>query len=285
MKIGILVFSSPSDKVFTPAASADRLVQAGEARGHEMTVLYEPEILDGKAVPELDVIIVRPNFIESAALHTDVLERVAHISSVNVDGNITAAKDKVLQHDILQKAGVEMPKWTVLDNPKETRRAIEEIGFPCIVKVAFGTIGKGIFYAEKMETLQPIIDYLFIVENYPVIIEEFIAESHRTDRRAFVVDGEAVAAYGRKAGDEDVRSNTGIGRTRIEVTLSEEEKELAIRATEALNLEIAGVDLIKSNRGWLVLEVNANPGLKSIEKVSGEDVAGMIIRYAEKKGS
>lgn len=158
--------------------------------------------------------------------------------------------------------------------------AAEAIQFPLIAKVAFGTHGKGVFYAENIQTLKPIVDYLCVRDENPVILERFIAEAAHSDVRVFVVGGGIVAAMERKAMRGDVRTNIGSGGTGGSIELSETEKRVVLQAAHAFHLEICGVDLIRSKEGPLVLEVNAYPGFQELERVTGIDVAGAIINYA-----
>ena len=156
------------------------------------------------------------------------------------------------------------------------------IGFPVMIKVAFGTHGKGVFLAENIETLSPIVDYLTIRDGNPVIIEEFVAEAGRKDLRAFVIGDQVIAAMERTARDGDVRANASLGGVGRPVTLTDEEQQIAVKATKAFDLDLAGVDLLRSARGPLVIEVNANPGFEELTRATDIDVAGAIIEFVEK---
>ena len=130
---------------------------------------------------------------------------------------------------------------------------------------------------------RPIAEYLALRDGNPVIVQEFIKEAKTSDLRVFIVGGEVVAAMQRQAPSGDVRANTSNGGTGISVELTKTERELALSVTRLFELEVAGVDLIRSDRGPLVLEVNANPGFKELERVTGVDVADAIISYAAKR--
>ena len=151
-----------------------------------------------------------------------------------------------------------------------------------MIKVAFGTHGKGVFLAENIETLSPIVDYLTIRDGNPVIIEEFVAEAGRKDLRAFVIGDQVIAAMERTARDGDVRANASLGGVGRPVTLTDEEQQIAVKATKAFDLDLAGVDLLRSARGPLVIEVNANPGFEELTRATDIDVAGAIIEFVEK---
>ncbi len=290
MHIGILTSGRP--KQIDDPALAPRLIQAARAMGHEVTMLHEPEIVIaggivthmGAELPKLDVIINRPGFVEEPSLHavtTDALVALGfRVINHSPLGGI--AKNKLAQHFILSRAGVAMPRWAICRTSDHARAEAAKIGYPIILKVAFGTHGKGIFYAENVETLSPIVEYLHIRDKNPIIVEEFIAEAGRKDLRAFVVGDQVIAAMERTAIIGDVRANASLGGVGTAVELTEEEMRMAIEAAKAFSLEIAGVDILRSKRGPLVIEVNANPGFEELERASGVDVAGAIVDFAVK---
>lgn len=195
--------------------------------------------------------------------------------------SITWCKNKLDQHYMLAQAGVPMPYFAITKSPTEAVEAAKELGFPTIVKVAFGTFGIGVFLADRPETLKPIVSYLNIRDRNPVIVEEFIEEAKAQDIRAFVIGGKVISSMMRTAPEGDIRSNTSTGGTGAPVELTEEEVALAIKAAATFELDIAGVDIIRSKRGPLVLEVNSNPGFKGLEQATGFDIAGAIIEYVE----
>ncbi len=305
MHLGILSCSNPSSDLASlespreVAVGAQRLREAAEARGHRVTRLYAPRFCfeyqgsevhawyEGDRFAEPDLIIYRPNFVEEPSLHTYVPEQLQSIGSRFLNGTpkIFEIKNKIIQHMRLAQAGIPMPRFALAKDPEATKGAVEQLGFPLIVKVSFGTHGKGVFYAGNWETLQPILDYLDVRDGNPVILEEFIAAAQGKDIRAFVVGGRVVAAMERMARQKDIRANASLGGVGTAVTLSPEDEALAIRAAQVFDLDIAGVDLIRSERGTLVLEVNANPGFRELEACTGIDVAGAIVDYAEQRTS
>jgi len=287
MTIGILIFSEPRDKAY---AGTERLVEAGHALGHTMIKLYEPHLSfcersifhAEEPLPHLDVIISRPNFVEEPSLRTYAVQLLERTGYRVINGRIgyTWAKNKLTQHLLFQEHGLPCPRWGIARKPDDVVALAKRIGFPVIVKVAFGTHGKGVFFTRDEETLWPIVDYLGIRDGNPMIVEEFIAEAQSSDLRAFVVGDSVVAAMQRTASPGDTRANTSNGGTGSPIILTDTEQQLAIQSAKVFGLEIAGVDLIRSNRGPLVLEVNSNPGFRELEAVTGIDVAKTIIDYA-----
>ena len=287
MNIGILIFSGPRDEGYT---GVDRLEEAGQAAGHTIVKIYEPHLSfldgqifhDGQPLHALDLIISRPNFVEEPSLRTYAIQLLKDAGYRIVNGNVgfTWAKNKLTQHVLFAEHRLPCPHWGIARKPDDAVAIAKKLGWPTIVKVAFGTHGKGVFLARDEESLWPIVDYLGIRDGNPMIIEEFIAEAKSSDLRAFVIGGDVVAAMQRTAAKGDMRANTSNGGTGSIVELTPEEQALAIRAAEVFNLEIAGVDLIRSKRGTLILEINANPGFKELEVVTGLDIARMIIDYA-----
>ena len=293
MKIGILVCSDPKLEAY---AGATQLEEAAIARGHEVQKLYTPRFVfhatqagydifyEGKPFGEFDVLIYRPNFIEEPSLHEYVIDilRQSGFRIVNGKAKVSDTKNKLDQHLAFQKARLPVPEWLVVKSRKYVPEAAERIGFPIIVKIAFGTHGVGVFYAPNQETLQPIADYLEIRDGNPMIFEKFISDANRKDVRAFVVGGKVVAAMEREARADEIRANVAAGAIGAKTELSPEEERLSLDAANNFGLEIGGIDLLRTGSGPLLLEVNSNPGFKELELVTGEDIAGAIIDYAVK---
>ncbi len=288
MKIGILIFSHPEADSH---AQADRFEKAGRELGIDIVRIHEPlltiknsdqKILikcDGRpemSILDFDSVICRPNFIEEPSLHQFTIQAFINSGVRVINGNISAAKNKLDQHIRLTEVGVPMPRWAIAHTPENLLATAKSIGFPVVCKVAFGTHGKGVFFAPTQETFLPIVDYLAVRDGNPVIIEEYI-ETDRRDLRVFVLNGRILAAMERVAKPGDIRANTSIGGTGTHVELSPDETALAIRAAHTFNLEICGVDILRSPRGPLVIEVNANPGFKELERVTGIDIAKAIL--------
>lgn len=278
MTIGILNFSSPSHS----SANEGLLEQAAVARGHEVVRLYEPTL--PLELPELDVVIVRPNFIEEPSLRLYALRRFieADIPLVNGDAaGIALCKNKIDQHFFFQDHQLPCPDWGLSRDPKQALEIACGLGFPVVMKTAFGTHGKGVFFAPSHEVFEPIADYLAIRDGNPIIVERFIGEAERSDLRVFVLNGTVVAAMERQAPIGDIRANTSTGGTGHQVTLTDAERDLAKRVADLTELDIVGVDIIRSQKGPLLLEINANPGFKELERVTEAGIADKIIALTE----
>jgi ribosomal protein S6--L-glutamate ligase len=183
----------------------------------------------------------------------------------------------------LAKNGIGIPKTVVSRNSADIDDLLEKIGgTPVIIKLAKGTHGNGVVLAETKKAAKSVLQALYLSneDGTNILLQEFVEESAGTDIRAFVVGGRVVASMQRQSLDDDFRSNLHKGGEGKIIKLTDEEKKTAIKAARAMGLNIAGVDLMRSNRGPLVLEVNASPGF-GIEKVTGRDVAGPIIEYVE----
>ncbi len=290
MRVGIL------NSVETTGAlsSTLRLEEAILGLGHESVRLLEGHLRfeeqkgtvavfnDGVALGEIDVIIVRANFIEEPSQHQAVYDllKTAGYKLVNGGEGILRTKNKLLQRAVLHVANISIPHWSIAFGYKACVEAANVIGYPVMLKVAFGAKGTGVFYVENKETLFPIADYLAVRDGNPVLVEEFINEANRSTVRAFVVGEDVVAAIRFDAASGEVRSNGSPDGTEQQAELTDEERKLALQATQAMKLDIAGVDILRSNRGPLIMEVNANPGFKELERVTGLDVAKKIVEFA-----
>lgn len=199
---------------------------------------------------------------------------------------ITRARDKLRSQQILSKAGVDTPKTLMSRNTTDIDNLLDQIGLPVIIKLASGTHGNGVVLAETKKAAKSALQafYLYNEDGTNVLLQEYIKESAGTDIRAFVVGSRVVASMQRQSLDDDFRSNLHKGGEGTSVKLTAEESRVALKAAKAMGLHIAGVDLMRSDRGPLVLEVNASPGF-GIEKVTGRDVAGKIIDYVEHNAS
>jgi ribosomal protein S6--L-glutamate ligase len=195
---------------------------------------------------------------------------------------IVRCRDKLRSLQILSKAGIGLPRTVLTANPDDIKKLILMVdGPPVIIKVIEGTQGIGVVLAESIKAARSVID-AFDGLKVNILIQEYIKESGGSDIRAFVVEGKVVAAMRRQCTQEEFRSNIHRGGEAGKVILTAEEKQIAINAAEALGLSVAGVDMLRSNRGPLVIEVNSSPGLEGIEAATGIDVAGKIIRFIEK---
>lgn len=292
MKIGIL---SRGPSLY----STSRLKEAAESKGHEASVinylkcstLSEPGhgniFYNGKPLEDLDAIIPRigasRTFYGSAIVRQLELQEVF---SVNSSQSIVRSRDKLRSLQILAREGVGIPKTIFAYNPSEVDQLIEQIGGPpLIIKLLEGTQGKGVVLAETKSAARSVLDAFYGLKAN-IILQEYIREAKSTDIRVFVVDGKVVGAMKRTGKGDDFRSNLHRGGKAEHIkTLSKEEKKAAIGGANAMGLKMAGVDLLQSSRGPLVMEVNSSPGLEGIEKATQEDIAGKVIEFIEKKGN
>lgn len=296
MKIGILRLSQRA--LEKPLYEIDRLVEEGSKRGHEIVTLeelyfsfgYNGEIkifYEGKPFTSCDVIFAKQAATHEPSLHTVTVETLkkAGFQVVNGMPTFSVSKNKLASLLRLGEAEIPIPRSIIVRHPSNAKPAAEDIGYPVVIKIAFGTHGKGVFIAKDPETLQPIADYLNISDRNPIIVQEYIAEARQRDLRVFVIGGEIAAAMERVATGEDFRSNAHLGGVGRPVELTEDEKRIALEATKAMELDISGVDILRSDRGPLVIEVNSNPGYEELEKATGINVALKIIEYLESLGS
>lgn len=196
---------------------------------------------------------------------------------------INRSRDKLRSMQLLAKAGVGIPKTVVSRNSADIDDLIDKIGeMPVIIKLARGTHGNGVVLAETRKAAKSVLQafYLTNEDGTNILLQEFVKESAGTDIRAFVVGGRVVASMKRQSLDDDFRSNLHKGGQGTKIKLTEEERKMAVKAAKAMGLNIAGVDMMRSDRGPLVLEVNASPGF-GIESVTGRNVAESIIEYIE----
>lgn len=274
--------------------STQRLVDAARARGHVVRVLdplrcyvrIAPGSVairyKGKPVRDLDAVIPRIG-TQSTFYGTAVLRQLETMGvyTPNSSDAVLRARDKLRSLQILAAQGIAMPVTVFGDNPDDTEDLLAMLGEPPhVIKLNEGSQGTGVVLAEKRSASQSVIEaFRGLYANF--LVQEFIAEAKGCDLRCFVVGGKVVAAMQREASAGDFRANLHRGGSAEAVKLSVAEKRVAERAAAAMGLDIAGVDLLRSDRGPLVLEVNASPGLEGIEAATGVDVAGAIIELLQ----
>jgi ribosomal protein S6--L-glutamate ligase len=191
------------------------------------------------------------------------------------------SRDKLRSMQILSRAGLGLPKTIFMDYSKDTEGIIEAVGGPpVVIKLLEGTQGLGVVLAENKKAAQSVIEAFHGVKAR-IIVQEFIKEAKGADIRAFVVNGEVVGAMRRQARDGEFRSNLHRGGYATVVKLNRHEKHAAIIAAKKMGLGVAGVDMLPSKRGPLIIEVNSSPGLEGIEAATGVDIAGKIFKYIE----
>ncbi|WP_201978929.1 30S ribosomal protein S6--L-glutamate ligase [Hymenobacter rubidus] len=272
--------------------STQRLVEAAAAQGHEAVVIDHLQcnivlekgkpgiIYQGERLEGFDAII--PRIGASVTFYGTAVVRQFEMMKVRtaVDSQaIVRSRDKLRSMQILSRAGVGMPKTAFTNYSEDVPAMINQVGgAPVIIKLLEGTQGLGVVLAESAKAAQSVIEAFHNLKAR-IIVQEFIAESKGADLRAFVVDGEVVGAMKRQGKEGEFRSNLHRGGVGTLVKLTRAEKAAALLATKALGLGIAGVDMLQSKRGPLVLEVNSSPGLEGIEKATQKDIASRIIDY------
>jgi ribosomal protein S6--L-glutamate ligase len=290
LKIGLLA-SNPE------LYSNQRILEAGEQRGHLMEFLdikqcymkldaVEPEAhyRGGKVLDDLDAAITR--FRPSITFYGCALARQFEsmgVLTVNSSSSISQSRDKLYALQLMVKSGISIPTTGFANSPMDTNDLIEMVGgAPLIVKLLEGTQGRGVVLAETRKAAESVIN-AFKALRANLLVQEFIKEAEAKDLRCFVVDGKVVAAIQREAAPGEFRANLHQGGTASIVKITPGERTLAVRAAKILGLAFAGVDIIRSRNGPLLLEVNSSPGLEGIEAATGKDIAGMMISSIEKK--
>jgi ribosomal protein S6--L-glutamate ligase len=287
MNIGIL---SRDAKLY----STKRLKEAGEKRGHRVEiidhmkcVLYiekkNPMVLyQGKRLDYFDAIIPRigasVTFYGAAVVRQFEMMKV--FTAVESQALIRS-RDKLRSLQILSRAGLGLPKTIFMDYSREVEGVIEAVGgAPVIIKLLEGTQGLGVVLAESKKVAKSVIEAFHGI-HARIIVQEFIKEAKGADIRAFVINGEVVGAMRRQAKEGEFRSNLHRGGTAKVIKLDRHEKSAAIAAAKKMGLGVAGVDMLPSNRGPLILEVNSSPGLEGIEAATKVDIAGKIYQFIE----
>jgi ribosomal protein S6--L-glutamate ligase len=244
---------------------------------------HSPSVhLGGQELPFFDAVI--PRIGASVTFYgCAVLRQFEMMGSypLNESVAITRSRDKLRSLQILARAGVGLPLTGFAHSTKNTNDLIQLVnGAPLVVKILEGTQGKGIVLAETQKAAETIIDaFRQLKANF--LVQEFIKEAGGADIRAFVIGGKIVAAMMRKAAEGEFRSNLHRGGTASLIRLTPEERSTAVRSAKRMGLNVAGVDILRSSHGPVVMEVNSSPGLEGIEKATGKDVADMIIQFLE----
>jgi ribosomal protein S6--L-glutamate ligase len=282
--------------------STARLRQAAEERGHEVrivnylrcymnitarrpSVIYQDLVADQNASEEaLSADAVIPRIGASYTFYGTAVVRqfeMMGVFSVNESQAITRARDKLRSLQILSRSGVGLPTTTFGHSARYTKGLIDGVGgAPVVVKLLEGTQGVGVVLAETRKAAESVIG-AFRQLDANILVQEFVKEAGGEDIRAFVVGRKVVASMIRRAAPGEFRSNLHRGGSAEAVKLTPEERRTAVEAVRALGLNVAGVDLLRAERGPLVIEVNASPGLEGIEEASGIDVAAHVIRFIE----
>ncbi len=288
MKIAIL---SRNRKLY----STRRLVEACEQRGHEVHVIDtlrcymnitsdRPELhYKGEDLVGFDAVIPRIGasitFYGTAVLRQFEMMGVFPVSESVA---ISRSRDKLRSLQLLSRDGIGLPKTGFANSPDDVQDLIKMVGgAPLVIKLLEGTQGIGVVLAETKKAAESVIE-AFMGLKANILVQEFIQEAGGSDIRCFVIDGKVVAAMMRQAPEGEFRSNLHRGGKATLVKLTPKERATAVRAAKVMGLNVAGVDILRSERGPLVMEVNSSPGLEGIEAATGKDVAGMIVEFIEK---
>jgi ribosomal protein S6--L-glutamate ligase len=275
--------------------STRRLLEAGQQRGHDMQVINHkrcymniasnnPEIhYKGETLLPPDAII--PRIGASVSFYGTAVVRqfeMMGVYSVNESVAITRSRDKLRASQLLSRKGIGLPKTGFANSPDDTEDLLATVGgAPVVIKLLEGTQGVGVVLAETRKAAESVIEaFRGLGANF--IVQEFVKEADGADIRCFVVGDKVVASMMRKGKEGEFRSNLHRGGTATLVKISPEERATAVRSAKVMGLNVAGVDLLRSKRGPVVMEVNSSPGLEGIETATGKDVAGMIIQFIEK---
>ena len=275
--------------------STRRLVEAGEERGHSMRVInhkrcymnitsHNPSVhLKGEKITGLDAVI--PRIGASVSFYgTSVLRQfeMMGVYSVNESVAISRSRDKLRASQLLSRRGIGLPVTGFANSPDDTQDLLKIAGgAPVVIKLLEGTQGVGVVLAETRKAAESVIEaFRGIGANF--IVQEFIAEAGGSDIRCLVLGDRVVAAMKRQGKEGEFRSNLHRGGTASLIKITPEERSTAVRSAKVMGLNVAGVDLLRSNHGPVVMEVNSSPGLEGIETATNKDIAGMIIDFIQK---
>lgn len=286
MKIGIL---SRNPQLY----STNSLYEAAKKRGHDVRVIdhlkcymdinsNDPKVYYKQESLEFDAII--PRIGASVTFYGTAILRQFEMNgayAINESLSITRSRDKLRAHQLMAKKKIGMPITGFSHSAKNTDDLIKNAGgAPLVLKLLEGTQGKGVILAETKKAAQAVMEAFTGLDAF-FLVQEFIKEAGGADIRCFVVGEKVVAAMKRQGAEGEFRSNLHCGGLATLIKLSSEERKTAIAAAKVMGLRVAGVDMVRSKRGPLVLEVNSSPGLRGIETTTKKDVAGMIIEYIE----
>lgn len=275
--------------------STQRLVEAAKKRKHDVEVIdpLKCDIVIEKRNPNIyykggyieNVDAVIPRIGSSVTFYgTAVVRQFEMMGAFTTTESeaLVRSRDKLRSLQVLSRAKIGLPKTVFTNYSRDVEGVINQVGgTPLVIKLLEGTQGVGVVLAETKNAAESVIE-AFNGLQARVIVQEFIKEAKGADIRAFIVDGHVVGAMKRQGKEGEFRSNLHRGGSAEVIQLTDEEEIAAVKACKAMGLGVAGVDLLQSSRGPLILEVNSSPGLEGIEKATGKDIAKTIIRYIEK---
>jgi ribosomal protein S6--L-glutamate ligase len=287
MKIAVL---SRNRKLY----STKRLIEAAENRGHEVRVIdvlrcymnitsHKPSVhYRGDNLDDFDAVI--PRIGASVTFYGTAVVRQFEMMGVYPlieSVALTRSRDKLRSLQLLSRKGIGMPVTGFANRPDDIRDLIKMVGgAPLVIKLLQGTQGIGVVLAETVKAAESVIE-AFMGLKADILVQEYIKEAGGADIRCLVVGNKVVAAMKRQAAPGEFRSNLHRGGSATLIKITPEERSTAVRAAKILGLSVAGVDILRSNHGPVVMEVNSSPGLQGIEEASGKDVAGLIIGHIE----
>ncbi|MBN1494609.1 RimK family alpha-L-glutamate ligase [Candidatus Peregrinibacteria bacterium] len=297
MKIGILHFKpAPTLRSRRLPSDVKMLRNAVKELGHTPKVIAEDKcqlyytrhhakvLYAGKPFPKVDIIIPRVSLLNNVGLHASILAQfqLQGIPVLQSYKSVLRAKNKLRTLQFLSKNSIPVPITIVVKRFEFLDVAIRKVGgFPIIIKTPFGSLGKGVAIVESKRAMHSAFDLLLTSPDFSsLLIQEYVEEAAGKDLRAFVIGGKVVAAMQRNAQGDEFRSNLAQGGVGNSIKLTDEEERISLAAAEALKLDFAGVDLLRTNKGPVVMEVNCNPGLEGITEVTGKDIAKKLIKYA-----
>ena len=278
--------------------STRRLVEEGKERGHTMRVIdplrcymniasHKPEIhYKGQKLEHIDAVI--PRIGASVTFYGTAVLRQFEMMDVfpaNESVAISRSRDKLRSLQLLARKGIGLPVTGFAHSPDDVQDLIKTVGgAPLVIKLLEGTQGIGVVLAETQKAAESVID-AFLGLDANILIQEFIKEAGGSDVRCFVVGDKVVAAMRRQAPEGEFRANLHRGATASVIKLTPEERSTALRAAKIMGLNVCGVDILRSNHGPVVLEVNSSPGLEGIERATQKNVAGLIVEFVEKNAA
>jgi len=276
--------------------STKRLVEAGMKRGHDMFVIDplrcymniatdNPEIhFKGRKLEGFDAII--PRIGASVTFYATAMLRQFEMTgafTLNESDSIIRARDKLRSLQLLSREGIGMPVTGFAHSPDDTEDLMQLVGdAPVIIKLTEGSQGQGVVLAETRQAAESVIDAFRGLDAH-FLVQRYVKEARGADLRCFVVGGKVIAAMKRQARRGEFRANLHRGGSAESARLTDKERAMALRAAEVIGLNVAGVDIIRSTHGPLVLEVNSSPGLEGIEAATKKNIAGEIIAFVEKQ--
>lgn len=287
LRIGLL---SREPKNYT----SQRIIQAAEEKGHVCEVIntsrcymsinsLAPEVhMDGRVLPRFDAVI--PRIGSSVTAYGMAVVRQFDLMGsfcLNAASAIGASRDKLFAHQILAQHRIDMPATAFANSPRDTTELIDIVGgAPLVVKLLEGTQGNGVVLGETRKAAESVIGaFRGLKANF--LVQEFVKEAAGVDIRCFVIGGKVVAAMKREAQDGDFRANVHRGGSVVPVRITKAERAIAVKSAKVMGLNVAGVDLLRSNSGPKILEINSSPGIQGIERATGIDIANLMIEFIE----